>query len=649
MSSKLDILARYAGGGAGAQNSSGKEKGHKKQKAEKNIMLRVRDEGDIDDMRRQKPKKKRKREDELGMDLERGDVQIVNSADLLTAQSRIKENKILTSVFDPDSAAINDRGTNNNTYREDRNADAVVSNFRARNKREHMTTSTTNIEKKKSPVRGRGAVVGHRAESDSDASVPRERPAGRNERIAKKENDSDSDVSLPRERPGDLTSKRGRKETVSDSDASPPRENKAKANSSPLPPASRGRGGGPRSDNDASPPRERSSAGQKAGKEQQGKHSARGSESDSDASPPRSRGPAANGGEVVDDAQKKQAAAQQENDSDSDVSLPRERPATTAAARQEQNDNDSEDHKAKNKRRKGSGAGAAEDKKDGADSDILSSSDSDVSLPRERPAGAGPAGSTGDKASPRRRAASDSDASPPREQGRKEAENSEEAGDTRVGHWKAGIMTNEDIQKQNAEIARRKEIERERAERIHKANQQQTKFRDAQGRLISAEEYKKQQERKKRKQYDRQDASKWGKGLEQERRQEQRREYEKRVGEEETFARHTIDEHLSAENKAKDRWDDPLAEFEAKHVAGDAAAKKTSKNKDGTPATAPAAPPPPKPKCKFAMPTNRYNIKPGYRWDGKIRGTGFEENMLAAMNHAQQRQAAKDLWERREW
>jgi len=32
-----------------------------------------------------------------------------------------------------------------------------------------------------------------------------------------------------------------------------------------------------------------------------------------------------------------------------------------------------------------------------------------------------------------------------------------------------------------------------------------------------------------------------------------------------------------------------------------------------------------RPKSKFTAPMNRWNIQPGYKWDGKIRGTGFEQ------------------------
>ena len=77
-------------------------------------------------------------------------------------------------------------------------------------------------------------------------------------------------------------------------------------------------------------------------------------------------------------------------------------------------------------------------------------------------------------------------------------------------------------------------------------------------------------------------------------------------------ARYADDVELNEELKVQERWNDPAAGFLTE--------KKEGKSVSGRPLyKGPAAP-------------NRYGIRPGHRWDGVDRGTGFEKEYFAAKN-----------------
>ncbi|ORX46707.1 hypothetical protein BCR36DRAFT_356849 [Piromyces finnis] len=102
----------------------------------------------------------------------------------------------------------------------------------------------------------------------------------------------------------------------------------------------------------------------------------------------------------------------------------------------------------------------------------------------------------------------------------------------------------------------------------------------------------------------------WGKGLVQQR---EREELVRKLRKEKdrSFAVYKDDKELNEEQMEKDRWGDPMAKL----------IKKKSKSKTIRPKYNGPPPPP-----------NRFNIEPGYRWDGVDRSNGFEEKYFQMKN-----------------
>lgn len=102
----------------------------------------------------------------------------------------------------------------------------------------------------------------------------------------------------------------------------------------------------------------------------------------------------------------------------------------------------------------------------------------------------------------------------------------------------------------------------------------------------------------------------WGRGKVQRR---EREEELKRAREERDrpFARYADDPEVNRRLKERTRWDDPAARYLAQEEKG------KSKPTLTMPVYKGPAPPP-----------NRFNIRPGYRWDGVDRSNGFEKKLL---------------------
>ncbi|XP_011782203.1 PREDICTED: BUD13 homolog isoform X1 [Colobus angolensis palliatus] len=232
-------------------------------------------------------------------------------------------------------------------------------------------------------------------------------------------------------------------------------------------------------------------------------------------------------------------------------------------------------------------------------------SDSDLSPPRNRPRHRS---SDSDLSPPRRRQrtkSSDSDLSPPRRcqpPGKKAA------------HMYSGAKTGlvlTDIQREQQEL---KKQDQETMAFEAEFQYAETVFRDKSGRKRNLKLERLEQRRKAEKDSERDELyAQWGKGLAQSRQQQQN--VEDAVKEmQKPLARYIDDEDLDRMLREQEREGDPMANFIKKNKA------KENKNKKVRPRYSGPAPPP-----------NRFNIWPGYRWDGVDRSNGFEQKRFARL------------------
>ncbi|KAJ9114402.1 hypothetical protein QFC20_001545 [Naganishia adeliensis] len=103
---------------------------------------------------------------------------------------------------------------------------------------------------------------------------------------------------------------------------------------------------------------------------------------------------------------------------------------------------------------------------------------------------------------------------------------------------------------------------------------------------------------------------------------EERAKKEQMMGKKDV-ARYANDKDMNDELRAVERADDPAAAFLTKRKA---------KGPQRPKYTGPPAPP------------NRFNIPPGYRWDGVDRSTGFEAKLFQTMNNRKRRQVEANAW-----
>lgn len=159
-----------------------------------------------------------------------------------------------------------------------------------------------------------------------------------------------------------------------------------------------------------------------------------------------------------------------------------------------------------------------------------------------------------------------------------------------------------------------------------------TIYRDKYGKKVdlSVERARLAKEQRKKEEEEQKDMV-WGKGLVQQR---EREEMAKQLLLEKSrpMARYKDDVELNQEQMEIDRWGDPMAGLVKKKKKSVAIYGQTS-------ATAV------RPKYKGPLPPpNRFNIEPGYRWDGIDRSNGFENKYFQALNKKESTQEAAYKW-----
>ncbi|XP_041656529.1 BUD13 homolog [Cheilinus undulatus] len=261
-------------------------------------------------------------------------------------------------------------------------------------------------------------------------------------------------------------------------------------------------------------------------------------------------------------------------------------------------------------------------------------SDSDQSPPRKRPL-KGEA-SDSDQSPPRRATktrGSDSDQSPPR---RRPQSGKDSDGDLSPPHrpgqsqgtrmlsgGKAGLVSGDVLRKEQEEN-RRKERHNQPLE--DESRNAQTVFRDKSGKRRDLDSEREEQKRKAGEKAAKDEKyAQWGRGLAQSQMQQQKLEDALHEAQK-PLARHCDDEDLDRMLREQEREGDPMAAM-------------LRRKKDRNPKAQA------KPRYKGpAPPPNRFNILPGYRWDGVDRSNGFEQKRYTRIADKKAVQEAAYKW-----
>jgi len=154
---------------------------------------------------------------------------------------------------------------------------------------------------------------------------------------------------------------------------------------------------------------------------------------------------------------------------------------------------------------------------------------------------------------------------------------------------------------------------------------QETIYRDASGRVINVAMKRAEARRAADEEREKEERKKEALMGDVQRQQKESRRQELQEARSMPLARTIDDDALNEELRARERWNDPAAQF--------LATKKSGKSLTG------------KPLYTGAFAPNRYGIRPGHRWDGVDRSTGFEKEWFQARAKKERVGALEYAWQ----
>ncbi|KAF9549039.1 Pre-mRNA-splicing factor cwc26 [Mortierella hygrophila] len=188
-----------------------------------------------------------------------------------------------------------------------------------------------------------------------------------------------------------------------------------------------------------------------------------------------------------------------------------------------------------------------------------------------------------------------------------------------------GLQTADQVKREMMRQREKEQSNRMRASNSSGGGEADTIYRDARGRKVDRVQEKLEAAEAARRDIEKLERQmEWGKGLVQREAEEEKkkREQEEKL---KPLARYKDDKDLNEELKERDRWNDPAAMF----LSG------TKKSKKSAPKF---------PLYQGNFPSNRFNIRPGYRWDGVDRSTGFEKDYIQRINTRKNNAAEAHMW-----